>query len=75
MNKSTECPIIKIEAMANDVIDEKIGEGLVRWGVLSDGQVKEVLAAQLGGDKRLFGEIALEKGYLTVRALMDYLRA
>jgi malate dehydrogenase (oxaloacetate-decarboxylating) len=53
---------------------EKIGEGLVRIGVLSASQCDEVLALQNSGDKRLFGEIALAKGYLDFDTLIHYLQ-
>lgn len=60
--------------MTDKRIDEKIGEGLLRRGLMTEEQVKGILTEQKKGDKRLFGEIALEKGYIQVRSLMDYLR-
>lgn len=61
-------------AMTKKDIDEKIGEGLVRGGLMTQEQVTGILAEQKKGDKRLFGEIALEKSFIRVRSLMDYLR-
>lgn len=61
-------------AMTKKDIDEKIGEGLVRRGLMTQEQVTGILAEQKKGDKRLFGEIALEKSFIRVRSLMDYLR-
>lgn len=55
-------------------IEEKIGEGLIRRGVMKQEQVKEVLDLQSKGDNRLFGEIALDLGFIEVRSLIDYLR-
>lgn len=55
-------------------IEERIGEGLVRRGALQSAQVDEILTIQKNGDKRLFGEIALDLGYIKVRSLIDYLR-
>jgi len=54
-------------------MSEKIGEGLVRIGVMTKAQVDEVLQKQKNGDDRLFGEIAIELGYINDEALMSYL--
>jgi hypothetical protein len=56
-------------------IEEKIGEGLVRIGAMTDAQVNDVLTRQKQGDKRLFGEIAVELGYVDVEAIINYLKA
>lgn len=53
---------------------EKIGEGLVRVKALTQVQCDEILALQKAGDKRLFGDIALSKGYLDFDTLIQYLR-
>ncbi len=42
----------------------KIGEYLVGIGALSASQVTVVINHQKSGDQRLFGEIAMELGYL-----------
>jgi hypothetical protein len=55
-------------------IEEKIGEGLVRIGAMEKGQVDDVLKRQAGGDDRLFGEIAVELGYVDVEAIISYLK-
>lgn len=55
-------------------IQERIGEGLVRLGLLSQERCDEILALQTGGDRRLFGEIALAQGFLDFDTLIDYLR-
>jgi malate dehydrogenase (oxaloacetate-decarboxylating) len=55
-------------------IQERIGEGLVRLGLLSQERCEEILGLQSGGDKRLFGEIALALGFLDFDTLIDYLR-
>jgi hypothetical protein len=54
-------------------IEEKIGDGLVRIGAMTKEHVANVLSRQKAGDKRLFGEIAVECGYVDVDALIDYL--
>jgi hypothetical protein len=54
-------------------LEEKIGEGLVRVGAMTDDQVETVLTKQRRGDNRLFGEIAIELGYVKVNSLIDYL--
>lgn len=55
-------------------VDEKIGAALIRRGVLSRAEMERVLTRQQAGDTRLFGEIAVDIGVLTVRELIDFLR-
>jgi len=55
-------------------VQERIGEGLVRLGILTEEQCDRVLALQAQGDRRLFGEIALSCGFLDFETLIDYLR-
>jgi hypothetical protein len=45
-------------------MSEKIGEGLVRIGAMSRERMDEVLRRQSVGDDRLFGEIAIELGFI-----------
>ncbi len=52
---------------------EKIGEGLIRIGAIKKEAVDDVLSRQTAGDKRLFGEIAIDLGYIDDQAIMDYL--
>ncbi|MEW5816205.1 MAG: hypothetical protein AB1798_12520 [Spirochaetota bacterium] len=54
--------------------EERIGESLVRVGAMSQEQTEEVLKRQKAGDSRLFGEIALDLGFIQVRELIDFLR-
>ena len=54
---------------------EKIGEFLVQIDVLKPFQVEDVLRAQKAGDNRLFGEIAIEFGYINDEALKRYVEA
>jgi hypothetical protein len=56
-------------------IEEKIGEGLVRIGAMTKEQVGEVLKLQKNGDKRLFGEIAVDLGFVDVEAIINYLKS
>jgi len=54
---------------------EKIGEFLLRIGVINQQQVQEILDAQKAGDGRLFGEIAIEFGYINDEVLQKYIEA
>ena len=54
---------------------ERIGEFLVRIGVLKPYQVEDVLRAQKAGDTRLFGEIAIEYGCMNDEVLKKYVEA
>ena len=56
-------------------MEERIGEALVRIGAMKTYQVEDVLRLQAGGDKRLFGEIAIELGYIDDAAIRKYLGA
>ncbi len=49
----------------------KIGEFLVRIGAMSASQVTVVINHQQQGDERLFGEIAMELGYLANNEPID----
>ena len=49
----------------------KIGEYLVQNGVMSSSQVATVINHQKEGDARLFGEIAIELGYLANNEPID----
>lgn len=53
-------------------MSEKIGDVLVRINAMKLPQVQDVLARQRAGDKRLFGEIAIELGYINDAALKRY---
>jgi hypothetical protein len=55
-------------------IEEKIGEGLIRIGAMTKEQVDDVLRIQKAGDTRLFGEIAVERSYVDVDAIISYLK-
>jgi len=50
---------------------EKIGEFLVGIGAMSASQVTVVINHQKKGDERLFGEIAMELGYLADNEPID----
>ena len=54
-------------------MEERIGEGLIRIGAMTEEQVKDVLARQKDGTNRLFGEIAIELGYVDDEAIKRYL--
>ncbi len=50
---------------------DKIGEYLVGIGAMSASQVTVVINRQKKGDERLFGEIAMELGYLADNEPID----
>ena len=50
---------------------ERIGEYLVGIGAMSATQVTVVINHQQTGDERLFGEIAMELGYLADNEPID----
>jgi len=56
-------------------MEERIGEGLMRIGAMKSYQVEDVLRIQKNGDKRLFGEIAIELGYIDDSAIRSYLES
>ena len=56
-------------------MSEKIGEFLVRLGVMQPHQVEEILRVQKQGDSRMFMEIAIEFGYVIDKMLRKYLEA
>jgi len=53
----------------------KIGERLILASAMTKAQVEEVLRRQSSGDDRLFGEIAIELGYINDEALRKYIEA
>jgi len=56
-------------------MSEKIGEFLVRIGEIDTDRVHIICAKQLSGDKRKFGEIGRELGYINRDAVRLYLEA
>ena len=54
-------------------MDERIGQSLLRAGIMTETQVEDVLTRQRAGDDRLFGEIAIAMGYINEEALQSYL--
>lgn len=52
---------------------ERIGDGLVRIGAMTEEQREKILKLQDDGDGRLFGEIAVDLGFVNDQAIMDYL--
>jgi hypothetical protein len=55
-------------------MEEKIGEGLVRIGVMTKKHVEDVLNLQRCGDNRIFGEIAIDLGYINDAVIKRYLK-
>jgi hypothetical protein len=54
-------------------MQSRIGEFLVQIGAIKQYQVDDVLRLQKEGDTRLFGEIAIELGYIDDEAIKKYL--
>ncbi|WP_319560926.1 hypothetical protein [Marispirochaeta sp.] len=59
----------------NEFFSVPIGQTLVEQGELSKEQVDQVLQRQKDGDKRLFGEIAVDMGYIDLLTVIRYLEA
>jgi hypothetical protein len=51
---------------------DRIGDFLVKIGAMEPHQLEEVLRLQKAGDKRIFGEIALELRYINDDAIKRY---
>jgi hypothetical protein len=54
------------------VVTNRIGEFLVRIGEMTAAEVEQVLDVQKGGDKRRFGDIAIELGFVRGGAIRSY---
>jgi hypothetical protein len=60
---------------ADDFLAVPIGEALIKQGELTREQVDYVLKLQQENDKRLFGEIAVDLGYIDLMTVIRYLEA
>ncbi len=58
---------------SGDSADERIGDFLVKIGAMTDSQRNEVLLRQEQEPDRMFGEIAIELGYIDDSAVDRYL--
>ena len=56
-------------------MDEKIGEFLLEIEAIKPYQVEDIIRMQRADDTRLFGEIAIEFGYINDAALRKYIEA
>ena len=54
---------------------EKIGEFLVRIEAMTRKQMEEIIKLKEITPDKLFGQIAIEKGYIDDKAIDDYLEA
>ena len=54
---------------------EKIGEFLVRIEAMTRVQMEEIIKLKEITPDKLFGQIAIEKGYIDDKAIDDYLEA
>lgn len=59
--------------MGNDTSHERIGEFLVKIGAMTPEQRNEILDIQEKTPDRLFGEIAVELGYINDGAVDAFL--
>jgi hypothetical protein len=59
--------------MMSEQARERLGEFLVRIGAMDEGQVGQVLARQKEEPDRLFGEIAIEMGFINDSAVDNFL--
>ncbi|MDA3808749.1 MAG: hypothetical protein PF518_00325 [Spirochaetaceae bacterium] len=57
------------------MLPEKIGEGLVRIGAMTEEQRNEVIEKQKNGDGRMFGEVAVELGFINDAIIMEYINS
>jgi hypothetical protein len=56
-------------------MSERIGETLIHIGAIKPHQVDDICRVQKEGDTRLFGEIAIEYGYINDEVLRKYVKA
>jgi len=54
---------------------EKIGEGLVRIGAMTEEQRNHVIEMQSQGDERMFGEIAIDLGFINDEIIINYINS
>jgi hypothetical protein len=54
---------------------KKIGKFLLQIEAIKPYQVEDIIRIQKAGDTRLFGEIAVEFGYINDAALRKYIEA
>ena len=59
--------------ISDEIISGPIGEAMVKMGEMTQQQVDKVLEIQKGGDKRLFGEIAVDLDYMDLMTVIRYL--
>ena len=59
----------------DEIIGGRIGEALVRQGDMTLEQVNHILDLQKNGDDRLFGEIAVDLGYIDLDVVIRFLEA
>ncbi|MDC7228226.1 MAG: hypothetical protein PQJ61_15800 [Spirochaetales bacterium] len=55
------------------LIDGRIGDGMVKMGEMTESQVRQVLKAQSEGDSRLFGEIAVDMEFIDIGSVIRYM--
>ncbi|MCK5615172.1 hypothetical protein KAR91_75615 [Candidatus Pacearchaeota archaeon] len=54
---------------------ERIGEYMVRIGALTPQQVEEITKKQDKEPNKMFGEIAIELGYINDKAIDEYIKS
>ena len=54
-------------------MSERIGDGLVRIGAMTEEQRDKVLQMQNDGDERMFGEVAIDLEFIDDQAILGFL--
>jgi len=72
---SNKKQIVDFKAGGYSLATEKIGEGLVRIGAMTEEQRNQVIEKQNEGDDRMFGEVAIEMGYINDEIIMEYINS
>ena len=54
---------------------ERLGDYMIRTGLMNQSQVDEVVRVKATGDKRHFGEIAVSLGFITIADVETFLSA
>ena len=61
--------------MLNTMAKERIGDFMLRVGAMTQEQVENVLQSQKQEPDKVFGVIAIEKGYIDDKILQDYIES
>lgn len=73
MNGLASWPSMRQNRDKRKMMAKRIGDFLVEISAMTQVQVEEILGIQKAGDLRMFGEIAIDKGYIDDAALKAYI--